>query len=595
MEYERFLSDIRSCVDSSKLSSVLSMPLSQRRTGLVLDVFREAFLSSTLSGYNNCTYWFNGRNYEIVSDMVFSNLVYDLLKCYDCGSDIYMLTDRFVRVLTNAVRVRELEVHNSKIAFSNCVLDVETGEVRDFGSDVVVFSSLDYPYDKDAKCWRWLTFLDEVLPDKVFQRVLQEFVGSIFIDRHKAKVEHMLILKGSGANGKSVVFEVITNLLGKDNVSNFSLTALLGNNLERKRNVADMNGKRLNYASETDRLHVVNGIGALKALISGEPMEGRAVHGKNFIARDIPLMMMNTNVMPQIEDWSFGMRRRITVLPFDVQIPKWRQDLTLASSLCTELSGIMNWALEGYKRFVGNQYHYTESATLNEMLDTFRNESSSTLRFMSTSGYESHATAVRDMPPVWVLFGELYEEYRKWCVVLEEHPDSRTMFSMKLRESGFRIRLRRDVATHRHFVALYGDRALMRNKWLLMCKHAAAELNAKYKGERFYNSRMITEAAQEVMAANNWNRCAVGVADLHEYLGYTFNVPNHINTGKLEGCYVVKDGVYFFDLTAIDKIWRPKYEEGIKERFRRGEVEKIYRVLEDEAKAELSKMGKQDE
>ena len=52
----------------------------------------------------------------------------------------------------------------------------------------------------------WRMFLDEVLPDKNMQKVLQEFLGSIFVDRRVAKMETMLVLRGSGSNGKSVVF-----------------------------------------------------------------------------------------------------------------------------------------------------------------------------------------------------------------------------------------------------------------------------------------------------------------------------------------------------------------------------------------------------
>lgn len=54
-----------------------------------------------------------------------------------------------------------------------------------------------------------------------------------FVDRRVAKMETMLVLRGSGSNGKSVVFETIMGILGRENVSNFGIGALITGN-ERK-------------------------------------------------------------------------------------------------------------------------------------------------------------------------------------------------------------------------------------------------------------------------------------------------------------------------------------------------------------------------
>ena len=94
----------------------------------------------------------------------------------------------------------------------------------------------------------------------------------------------------------------------------------------------------------------------LKSLISGEPTEARPMYGDNFTAYDIPLLMANANQMPYLKDWSYGMKRRICILPFEIEIPIARQRKSLARDLEREYSAIFNWILEGRDRFISNGY-----------------------------------------------------------------------------------------------------------------------------------------------------------------------------------------------------------------------------------------------
>jgi putative DNA primase/helicase len=53
------------------------------------------------------------------------------------------------------------------------------------------------------------------------------------------------------------------------------------------------------------------------------------------------------NYKPQINGTDHGIWRRIKLIPFDVVIPKAEQDGQLGVKLADELSGILNWAIEG--------------------------------------------------------------------------------------------------------------------------------------------------------------------------------------------------------------------------------------------------------
>jgi putative DNA primase/helicase len=68
-----------------------------------------------------------------------------------------------------------------------------------------------FEYDGKSKSPLFEKYLEEVLPDNESRNLLQEFCGYVFTRR--LKLEKALVLFGSGANGKSVFFEVFTALL----------------------------------------------------------------------------------------------------------------------------------------------------------------------------------------------------------------------------------------------------------------------------------------------------------------------------------------------------------------------------------------------
>src|SRR5690606_25459960 len=108
---------------------------------------------------------------------------------------------------------------------------------------------LPFEYDPEAQAPLFTAYINRVLPDKERQKVLAEYLGFLFI-RHGSnalKEEKALILYGTGANGKSVFFEIVHALLGAENVSSYSLQSLTNDNGYFR---AKMANKLVNYASE---------------------------------------------------------------------------------------------------------------------------------------------------------------------------------------------------------------------------------------------------------------------------------------------------------------------------------------------------------
>ena len=92
--------------------------------------------------------------------------------------------------------------------------------LRNFDRNDFLTHQLPFEYEPEATAPLFNKYLDEVLPDKDKQKVFAEYCGYIFIKPSVLKLEKMLILYGTGANGKSVFFDILNALLGTEDISN---------------------------------------------------------------------------------------------------------------------------------------------------------------------------------------------------------------------------------------------------------------------------------------------------------------------------------------------------------------------------------------
>lgn len=76
--------------------------------------------------------------------------------------------------------------------------------LREYRAEDFLRYCLDFDYDPQATAPMFKKFLDRVLPDKDCQAVLSEYMGYIF--SKGLKLEKVLLLTGTGANGKSTFF-----------------------------------------------------------------------------------------------------------------------------------------------------------------------------------------------------------------------------------------------------------------------------------------------------------------------------------------------------------------------------------------------------
>jgi putative DNA primase/helicase len=283
---------------------------------------------------------------------------------------------------------------------------------------------LPFQYDPKATAPAFINYLDQVLPDKDRQAVLQEYVGYIFLSPHVLKLEKVLLLVGSGANGKSVFIEIVTALLGRENVSGYSLASLTDNKSYTR---AELATKLLNCTMEISGKITS---GDFKLLASGEPIEARRIYKDPFIMENYAKFLLATNELPKEVEHTHGYHRRWLIVPFDETIPDKEQDKDLAKNIIeAELSGIFHWALEGLRRLLVNK-RFTECEAIQNQSEEFKRQSDSVLMFISEEGYNKSVFGK-------ILLKELYKEYALYCKNNNYHPCGGKTFSERIRNAGF--------------------------------------------------------------------------------------------------------------------------------------------------------------
>ncbi len=102
------------------------------------------------------------------------------------------------------------------------------------------------------------------------------------------------------------------------------------------------------------------------------------------------------------------MWRRIHVIEFPRKFAEHEMDVELTEKLMGELSGIFNWALEGYKRLDGQKFIFSESSAMCKSKKQYQQQSNSILDFIDRCLKDAN-------PEDSAAFKDLYDCYQGFC------------------------------------------------------------------------------------------------------------------------------------------------------------------------------------
>ncbi len=258
-------------------------------------------------------------------------------------------------------------------------------------------------YDPEAGCPRFIKFLTEIFlddpdgPEKAL--ALLEMIGYTLVSH--ARFERFALLIGLGANGKSVVMEVVRALVGRENAAAVQ-PSQFGNKFQR----AHLHLKLANLVTEIAEGGEIADA-ELKAITSGELTTAEHKNKDPFDFCPFCTCWFGANHMPHTRDFSDALFRRALVIPFNrVFKAGVDADPNLKTKLTEELSGIMNLALQAFGKVL-KRGTFTEPQSCLVAKQEWRIEADQAAQFVGERCVIDPEAAIESKA--------LYDEYTAWA------------------------------------------------------------------------------------------------------------------------------------------------------------------------------------
>ena len=237
----------------------------------------------------------------------------------------------------------KLDAHPFLLNGPNGVVDLQTAVLGPHDRSLMLTKILPFAYDPDAKCPRFLGFLDQVFQGngEVISFVQRMFGYAATGD---AREQVFFILVGAGANGKSTLLNVASHVLGPYAGHTPSET-LIAHKMGRSasNDLARLNGVRLVTASEFNPGEKL-ATGLVKQLTGNEKVTARYLFQEYQEFHFTGKLMLATNDIPHMEAADDALFRRVIIVPFDRVFAKAEQDPTLFEKLKERPGSSPGWS-----------------------------------------------------------------------------------------------------------------------------------------------------------------------------------------------------------------------------------------------------------
>lgn len=388
MKYYQSLIDNRSSDMFKKKSDQTKLHLSNYTDernkvdwkGLIRDFKNVTHMKRVITTKENKIYTYTGKHYES------RNVLFDVNQFTDCMSNSADIIKKEVLADTT---IPVIEPSKSFwISFPNCDYNILTREIAEHSplheSTVMIDTELPIMLDEDGKMCLYEPPANEL--DKFYKDIscgddnmcnfLDEMVGYVLYPTNDG--EKIFILLGEGANGKTTLIEAVQGMLGRVNTMTRPI-----NKVSQQFGTDGLDMKMLCSSGETSRNMIDGDI--IKTLCSTDDVEIEGKHEKQYTARIRAKMWFASNYKPIIKDNTYGMFRRLEMVPFNMILTEESRDVGVKTKLrnSKECHQRMLWrALKGLNRLMSNDLKFTRFDRLDKENEKFADESDVVVSFL---------------------------------------------------------------------------------------------------------------------------------------------------------------------------------------------------------------------
>lgn len=251
------------------------------------------------------------------------------------------------------------KIPDELIPLQNGVLNFKTNVFSKYSPDYYFKTKLTSEYNKNINCPKFIGFVEEVFyPDDI--PVIQEWMGFSLYRRYFIKKG--LILTGPQDTSKTLWLSILIKFIGTSNTSGINLQRITN---EDKFALASLYNKYVNAYDDLSSKDINNG-GGFKMSTGGGYITAEVKFGDPFQFIPFAKQTFTCNKIPPIKDTDdLVYYDRFMPIECDNVVEDERKDPFLIDKLTTkeELSGVLNWALEGLNRLLKNgKFSYNKSS-----------------------------------------------------------------------------------------------------------------------------------------------------------------------------------------------------------------------------------------
>lgn len=375
---------------------------------------------------NNNFYMFKDGSYKKCTEIEVQSIIKATVGDELCTMQLIKNVFGLIQIDNTIIKNEDdLNADLNIINVKNGLYDIEKQQLQKHDSHYLSTVQLNVNYNKYAKGDNFNNFLNRMIPVKQQQLLLQELAGYTISGYNNAK--KLFIIQGIRDTGKTTFLNVISDIIGKEHISNINLQEITN-----RFNRAELYGKLANISSDLSD-EGLSDTGFIKALVGQDIVQAERKGKDPFTFVNKATLIFPCNHLPKIlGDSTDDFLNKIIIIQFNRQLKENEIDPLFPKKLSDEKDYVFLWAMEGLKRLIHNNFKFTDTWENKKFINEYKMTSNNVLEFIQNyceinEGVEIGSTC-------------LYNTYKQFCIDNNYKSVSRSKFKDEIiREYGNKI------------------------------------------------------------------------------------------------------------------------------------------------------------
>lgn len=336
---------------------------------------------------------------------------------------------KYLELLADTVKAADANY----IAFKNGIYDIANDVMVPPSADLILTNRIEHNFNPAAYSELMDSTLNKLAcQDKDIRALLEECVGYCFYRRNE--LGKAFILTGDKSNGKSTFLDVVTAILGEDNISTLDIKEL-GDRFS----TSMMFGKLANIADDIgDDFLQGTQVSVFKKVVTGNRIKAERKGQDPFEFAPYVKILASANEIPRMKDKTGAVLRRLVIIPFNATFSKDDPDfdpyIKTKLSKPEPLEYLIALGVKGLDRVLHNK-GFTVPTLVQEQLDEYEESNNPIIAFLKDvelSELENEPTS------------DVYRRYNLFCTENSLQAMSAIAFTKQLcRRCGFTLTRKR--------------------------------------------------------------------------------------------------------------------------------------------------------